>query len=467
MQLPLPAEILDEIFSYLDSDGDCQTLSSCSLVRRANWHPVASRRLFRSLLFHAAIAYAPGYSGRRVRLATFKDFLAFLKTCERASVYTRSLTLSGRISSGYRGPHSTGPIRSAQLSLDVLVDILRHLPKLRDLTIKSVAICPPSMFFFPPTRPTFSLVNLEFDYQALYTSALYPTLPMAFHLPDIISLFSSLDTLTMWSVPELRSAPETTFTLRSASREKTRLKTLKLGGSGSSNITHYLSSLSKLLSPGCVRYAHIHWIDRSPCSINSNAVETFLEGPGARVNRFAWDIATSPSLDHTTATEELPALPLPALSRNPALMSLSLTRRLIIDPARLLGNQRAFESVINVLLSTSPKRRSRETVLRRIRLVLVLEFHNTMDPFNPPDTPRHPDRAVVHLIRQLRWDRLDEIVVALGWDSDEAAKTVEGALCGILVEFQLPSLLCDVAAQARDIIITSVSRRTRDVLFMI
>ena len=297
MQVSIPAEILDEIFSYLDSDDDCETLSSCSLVCRANWLPFASRRLFRSLLFHAAIAYAPGYSGRRARIATFKDFLVFLKACERTSVYTRSLTLSGRISSGYRGPHSTGPIRSAQLSLDVLVDILHRLPRLRDLTIKSVAICPPSMFFIPPTRPTFSLVNLEFDYQALYTSALYPSQPMAFHLPDIISLFSSLDTLTMWSVPELRSAPETTFTLRSASREKTRLKTLRLGGSGFSNITHYLSSLSKILSPGCVTYAHIHWLDRTACFIDSSAVENFLEGPGARVNRFAWDIATSPSLD--------------------------------------------------------------------------------------------------------------------------------------------------------------------------
>lgn len=148
-------------------------------------------------------------------------------------------------------------------------------------------------------------------------------------------------------------------------------------------------------------------------------------------------------------------------------MSLSLTRRLIIDPARLLGNQRAFESLINILLSTCPRRRSRETILRRIRLVLVLEFHNTMDPFNPPDIPRHPDKAIVHLLRQLRWDRLDEVVVALGWNSDQAAKTLEEALCGVLVEFQIPAALCEVTAQAQDIVITSVSRRTRNVLFMI
>ena len=293
MKYPLPAEILDEVLGFLELDHDWKSLSSCSLVCCHNWYPLASRRLFRHLDFHAATAYYPGYTGRRARLASFQDFLTFVKRCERASTYTRSLGLLGWISSGYRGPQSTGPIRTDRLSLDVLINILVSLPKLRRLIIISISMSPPSIFFTPPTKPMFALEGLILDYRAPYQSALYLTPSMSFHLPDVVSLFSSIGEIVVAGVPKLDASA---FSIPLASQGGTHVKSIYMSDAGSSETDYFLSALSKALAPGCLSSLDIGWEDAHPPPVraNSDSLEKILEGPGTNIENLHWGVITHP-----------------------------------------------------------------------------------------------------------------------------------------------------------------------------
>lgn len=299
MQRSLPAEILDEIFDVIELDCDWHTLSSCTLVCRFGWHSLASRRLFRRLRFHAATAYSPGYTGRREKLATFRDFLTFVRTCERAPAYTRSLTLLGWISSGYHGPHSTGPIRTAKLSLDVLIDILTKLPSLRELEIISISICPPSILFAPPPKPAFVLEKLRLNYRAPYRSALYLAPSMSFNLPDVVSLFSSIDELVLEHVPQMEPTVRNTFKLPSATQGGTHVKTAVIHGSGFDETNYFISAFSKMFAPKCLFNLDVRCEDNfhQAGPISPSSLDDLLEGPGIHLRSLVLEINTNPRVD--------------------------------------------------------------------------------------------------------------------------------------------------------------------------
>lgn len=154
---------------------------------------------------------------------------------------------------------------------------------------------------------------------------------------------------------------------------------------------------------------------------------------------------------------------LPALSRNPFLRTLTITRRL--DFRSSLSRQ-VFEDVIDTLLSTCPRRSSFEPVFRRINIVLTVYPNDVVNPSERRlDVTR--DDLLLHLVQELRWEGLDEIVAALGWDNRVTAAAVAAAgspssSCGISVHLQTREW--NLHAQAMDIITARVSQYTRIVL---
>lgn len=488
MHRPLPGEILDEVFEYLSDDR--KTLATCSRVSRHLWYPFASRRLFRSLRFQAVTAYAPGYTGH-ARIADYKDFLAFLKTCQRAAVYTTQLTLVGYISSGWRGPLSTGPTRVPTLGADVLADIVAVLPVLRVLELMSVAMSPPSLFFRQSARPPLVLDCLTFDYTATYHSALDPSHPMLFHLPSVLSLFQSVGEVRMSNAPAMQPHQLNVFTLPYSGARQPRIQSLAITRSSFQELRPYLTTLTDMLAPGYLSKLYISFNDVVFPADSHGLLDSFLRRVGTRIQEIDLQLLghdTGRSGEWVTFANSVrrradrfdigitasAELAFPALARNAYLHTINLTQRLYAAGRETEQSQTAFLGLMSILLSSCPaKQGSLIAIPRRIHLWLAFD-HN---PRTIDDARSH--RLILNFVKKLEWRRLDDVAHALGWGTPAAAEEVArtelpSGMCGIVLSLKrlesnrpiLPEddLPGDVRAHVGEIVRAQVSANTRRVL---
>lgn len=143
---------------------------------------------------------------------------------------------------------------------------------------------------------------------------------------------------------------------------------------------------------------------------------------------------------------------------------LAIARKLDTSKTQTLRSQQIFEDMIGTLLSTCPKRYSSDPILRRISIILNFGF----SPGSPgPDGTPGGGRSQLYLVHRLRWEKLDRVIDALGWNSSAAAAVVAGTelwcgTCGIALHFLPPEW--DVDAEAMDIVAARVSSWTRRVL---
>lgn len=132
----LPEDIVVGVFHELLIANDTKTLSSCTLVCRS-WSRIAQDALFSGLDIILEQAYVPAYTflsffplPRRSR--TIGDFIEFLNEKPRFADITKNLR--------YRVPTRT-TLFNVDTCVDPIFPLLRHLHKLRSLSIDGEHFC--------------------------------------------------------------------------------------------------------------------------------------------------------------------------------------------------------------------------------------------------------------------------------------------------------------------------------------
>lgn len=237
----VPAEVLDNVFHFLEDD--LPSLSVCTCVSHHIWSQFASRRLFRLLKFHAVIGNPHSH-------ATFRDFFSFVKSCPRASTFTRSLVLDGSWPQRHRG-NCMEPVFVSRLAIDTLSDIITVLPALRTLELRAVQLSMPDLMFRIPQPATFTLDQLNLDYTTAHPLA-QPDGRPGFDVSSILPMFSFIGKLEIRYGLQLNpSSHSHVFALKGA-RLATRISDFELRMFRPDDVVHVLRSLTEIAAPHCL-----------------------------------------------------------------------------------------------------------------------------------------------------------------------------------------------------------------------
>lgn len=460
---PVPAEVLDNVFRLLEDDR--LSLSACSRVSRDIWFPFASQRLFRSLKFHAVV----GGSYNRASSVSFRDFLAFVESCDRASTCTYNLVLDGSWTPRHQANYMA-PIVVCRLGVDLLSDIVVALPALRTLELSSVQFTLPGLMFKFPETP-FTLDRLILDYTMAHPLA-QPDGRPGFNVSSILPIFSSLGKLVVrYGVQsDFAFDPMSVYGLNYACFS-TRISDLELKLTRHDDVIHFLDAMVETLAPASLlnlrlfvngwwypgMLAHLLMFLSSPASRNLQTLYLHW-GRGVSFTNIIVSDGALLTEDEQVKMAISPSEPLfPTLGTTTQVSSLFFTQTIAEKKSAVISN--TFAATISTLLSTDPSRQQplSTSCLRKAHLKFIFGQR-----FSAKDMPG--------VLARLPWDELDRVVEALKWSGPGYSEVLthpsppEGQGIEVYLGVVGEHLPNDIFIQAQDAIRSQVSMRTRRLL---